>query len=124
MAYTDDTILTSGKYKFTKLCRVPPDYLLDIYKHKSCPNKELIEYIKDNLQKIMHRKSGKIVAPELKRICGKMSFLSEKDAKFKINKIRDVEQEDKKPIRAYECEKCGGWHLTSIPYEQWEKKKI
>ena len=28
--------------------------------------------------------------------------------------------EFKKPVRAYSCQKCGGWHLTSVPYERWE----
>ena len=120
--YDDNTILTSGKYKFTRLCRVPPDYLLNIYKDKNCPDKELIEYIKDNMQKIMDRKLGRVVAPELTRVCDKIVFPTERDAKFEINRIKNLEQENKKPVRAYECERCSAWHLTSIPHEEWNKE--
>jgi uncharacterized protein YjhX (UPF0386 family) len=40
-----------------------------------------------------------------------------------VAKARESVQENKKPVRAYECEKCSGWHLTSIPHERWEKIK-
>jgi uncharacterized protein (DUF3820 family) len=121
--HTDDTILTTGKYKFTRLCRVPPDYLLAVYKDKNFPDKELAEYVRENIGRIMQRKRGEVPTPELKRICEKITYLSEKDAKFVIAKARDNVQENKKPVRAYECEKCSGWHLTSIPYEKLEKIK-
>ncbi len=139
--YTDDTILTFGKYKFIKLCRVPADYLLAFHKqynpnHKKA-NKELFEYIENNLEKIKARQEGKIISPPLEigykttgrfvqLVCkdsNKIIFPSEKDAKHEIRRIQNLEQENKKPVRAYECEKCGGWHLTSISFERWEKLK-
>lgn len=119
--YTDKTPLTFGKYKFVQLCRVPAEYLLNIYNAKNSKDKELIEYIENNLEKIKARQEGKIITPELKKVCEKITYVSEKDAKYEINKIREKEQEHKKPVRAYECVKCSGWHLTSIPFEQWEK---
>ncbi len=69
---------------------------------------------------IGHRLLGKTVVA----VCtatDKVIYPSEKDAKHEINKIKSYMQGGKKPERAYECEKCGGWHLTSIPHEQWEK---
>lgn len=119
--YTDETPLTFGKHKFVRLCRVPAEYLLNIYKTKNIKDKELIDYIEKNLEKIIARQEGKIIAPKLEKTCEKITYISEKDAKFEINKIREKEQEHKKPVRAYECQKCGGWHLTSIPFEKWEK---
>ncbi|MGZ4056367.1 MAG: hypothetical protein ACXVDZ_18260 [Bacteroidia bacterium] len=119
--YTDETLLTFGKHKFVRLCRVPADYLLNIYKDKNCQDKELLLYIENNLNKIKARQEGKIVVPELKKVCEKITYISEKDAKHEIKKIREKEQEHKKPVRSYGCEKCGGWHLTSIPFEEWEK---
>ena len=121
MAYTDDTILTSGKYKFTRLCRVPPDYLINLYKDRNYHDKELIEYIGTNIQRIVDRKLGKIVASQLKRVCDKIQYPTEKDAKFEINRIKNLEQENKKPVRAYQCDKCSAWHLTSISHEEWKK---
>lgn len=50
--YADDTILTRGKYKFTSLCRVPPEYLLNLYAKKNKANPELYEYVEKNLSLI------------------------------------------------------------------------
>lgn len=122
--FTDETILTFGKHKFTKLCRVPAKYLLDTYRGwGNQPRTELFDYIQSNMESILARERGEIVAPELKIECDKIIFPNEKSAKYKITQLRNVEQDHKKPVRAYECEKCGGWHLTSISYEKWEKIK-
>ena len=121
MAYDDNTILTFGKYKFTKLCRVPPDYLLSIYKDKNCPHKELVDYVHENIGRIMQRKRGEVPTPKLTMICDKIPYPTEKAAKFEINRIKVLEQENKKPVRCYECDKCSAWHLTSIPHEEWKK---
>lgn len=117
--YTDNTIMTFGKYKFHSLCRVPAQYLLQLHEQKY-PNKELMQYIEDNMSIILAKKEGKIKAPILLKPCNKITYSNEKDAKFELKKIRQNIQEHKKPERCYECEKCGGWHLTSIPYERWE----
>jgi hypothetical protein len=121
--YTDNSMLTTGKYKYISLCRVPPEYLLEIFKNKKHPNKELLEYIENNMEKIKGRLIGEIPIPELVLPCEKIMYPSEKAAKTEIRRIEKLEQENKKPVRAYECEKCGAWHLTSIPFEKWEKKK-
>ncbi len=122
--FTDDSLITFGQYKFTKLCRVPAEYLLELFAKKNYKkNKELLEYIEANLEKIKARKEGKIISPEFKYPCEKQIFASEKSAKEEINRIHGLNQENKKPVRVYECEKCGAWHLTSIPYERWEKIK-
>ena len=82
----------------------------------------MYEYVVANIDSIRARARGEIIAPELVKICDKIVFVSEKDAKDRIRKLSELKQDNKKPVRAYECEKCGGWHLTSIPYEKWEKK--
>lgn len=57
---------------------------------------------------------------------GKFVFASEKIAKQELKRIRQLyankkEKEEKKiPVRAYYCEVCGGWHLTSISIEQYK----
>lgn len=134
--YTDNTLLTWGPHKFTKLCRVPADYLMDIY-NKKTHDKQLTQYIKDNFEKIKARLEGKITAPELdlsfrltktgiQLLCqgtDKIIFPSEKEAKQEIKRISYMEQKQKKPQRAYECATCGGWHLTSISFEEWQTLK-
>lgn len=120
--YTDDTLLTFGKYKFVRLSRVPPEYLLKMYENKGYVNPELKEYIESNVEKIIARRDGIIPTPNIERVCEKLTFASEKIAKANLRDIATVKQEHKKPVRVYECEKCGGWHLTSLSYEVWEKR--
>lgn len=45
--------------------------------------------------------------------CDKESFESEKSADKKLKKIWAMPNKGKKPIRSYQCEKCGKYHLTS-----------
>ena len=121
--YTDDSLITFGRYRFTKLCRVPATYLIDISKY-NYPDKELKAYVESNIEKISDRLEGRINTPKPIKVCKKITYASEKNAKADIKKIQKIEQENKKPVRAYECEKCGGWHLTSISYEEWNTRKM
>ena len=132
--YTDETILTWGEHKFTSLCRVPADYLLKLY-YNHHQDKELMKYVEDNLEKIIARKEGRLKAPpigldfkvkgeKVQIICpdtNKIVLISEKAAKAELKRIHNFKNHDKKPTRAYECEKCGGWHLTSLAFEDFEK---
>lgn len=110
-SYTDDTLLTSGKHKFTKLCRVPAEYLLNVFWSRS--DKDICEYVNENLERIIMRKDGIIEAPALELTCAKLTYLSKKEANHVLSQIAKVDQDHKKPVRSYECERCGGWHLTS-----------
>lgn len=123
MAYEDNTILTFGKYKFLRLVNIPPSHLLKIYKNKSCRDKELIKYIEDNLEKLIYRESTGTHHIIIEGVCEKITYPNEKEAKFKLAFITSVNQSHKKPTRAYECDKCGGWHLTSMPIEIFNKKE-
>ncbi len=130
--YTDNTLLTWGEYQFMKLCRVPADYLIRLSERK-CTDQNLVKYIKENMDKLKARRDGKIQAPPLELkfkmsgvivqlVCpdtDKIIFISQKDAKYEIRRIQQLVQEGKKPSRSYECKKCGGWHLTSMPYDEW-----
>ncbi len=137
--YTDNSVLAKGKYRYIKLSKIPADYFLNIYfkenKNGKYPDKALIEYITKNMNSILDRIDKepeefddiigyKNVGKFVQLICmptGKRIFISEKDAKLEIRRIQGLEQDGKKPERSYECEKCGGWHITSIPHEEWEK---
>lgn len=148
--YNDSTMLASGPYKFTSLGKIPAKWLIKIYnqdKEASCilkkgkfgkhPDRKLIAYIEKNLESIKKRR-GQHTAKEdtgfghktrpggggVKQLTcnetGKLVYVSEKEAKDELILIKQSDSE-KKPVRAYECEKCGGWHLTSIPYEVRKK---
>jgi hypothetical protein len=78
---------------------------------------------------------GKLISPaEFKATvvdehkCFKVQYRSQREAQAILNcvkhprkyakgrKTRRVGKKDMKPIRAYRCEICGYWHLTSQPY--------
>lgn len=123
MKYTDHTPIPFGKYKFISLCRVPADYLLQLYKDKAPYLADIREYIETNMETIIMRKEGILKPPPFEFPCGKTTYINGKDARRVLEYIKGIEQEHKKPVRAYECDKCGGWHLTSIPLEDWINKK-
>lgn len=54
--------------------------------------------------------------------CKKVYFANEKSAEYYIDKLNKTSSRKVKPVRAYLCEKCLNWHLTSIISE--ESKQI
>lgn len=50
--------------------------------------------------------------------CKKVYFANENSAKFYIEKLNKTSLRKVKPVRAYLCEKCLNWHLTSIVSEE------
>lgn len=116
--YNDQTILTSGRYKFKRLINIPADYLLNILK-SGCHDNMLCEYIAANKERIESPEWGK--EQEVSRVCGKIYFCDEKTAKEYMNTKAWKWRNGHKPVRAYECDKCGAWHTTSIPHNEWIK---
>jgi len=47
------------------------------------------------------------------KVCKKVYFATEADADYYIKKLAKTSKRDTKPVRAYLCEKCNCWHLTS-----------
>lgn len=116
--YTDETILTFGEYKYWRLGDVNKEYLLNLHE-KGCHSKELRDYIKANIESIRERpfvtqRPAYTPTPST-FVCDKITFPNEKEAKFALKNIKVAIQKHKKPTRIYECDKCGGWHLTSKP---------
>jgi hypothetical protein len=56
-----------------------------------------------------------------KKYCKKVSFGTEADANFYIEKLRKTSTRPIIPVRAYLCEKCNNWHLTHIQQEDIPK---
>jgi hypothetical protein len=136
--YTDDTILTSGDYMFTSLRNVSPSYLLELHTTRKTKDKELLKYIDNNLEKIKARQEDRLtqgtdpgyrlMGGSVRLTCAatdKMIYLTEKDARLELKRIKEKlrKHKKKKPVRVYECTKCLGWHLTSLMLEEWEKIK-
>jgi hypothetical protein len=47
--------------------------------------------------------------------CTKTGYMSEKFANEQIKEIKIKSSKSKVPVRTYNCDKCGLWHLTSSP---------
>ncbi len=108
---TEDYIIPNGKYKGCKLNVVPDAYLIENYKNLNDPL--LREWIEDNKVKKSYLKTTwkkTMIMP-----CFKNSFSSEKEANKELRRIYEKSKikTKKKPIRAYQCEHCLCWHLTS-----------
>jgi uncharacterized protein (DUF3820 family) len=123
--YTITTLITFGKHKFKRLYEVPADYLLLIHQNpKGCPDRFLVKCIEHHLEKIKSPDWGTIIIQRIEEDrCTKSVYPTKKDARIALQAIRNSPGKHKKPIRSYECDKCSGWHLTSMPIEEWKEKE-
>lgn len=119
--YDDGTVLMWGPHKFTRVSRIPADYLLSLNKANS-HDKLLLGYIEANKEKLESIYHGEIPAPKISEKCEKQLFVSQKEAKNELKRIRKLSQTHLKPKREYQCPKCCGWHLTSLSLKEWERK--
>lgn len=53
-------------------------------------------------------------------LCHKYTYVSKKEADYILDRIAEKPQSHKKPVRSYECPKCGGWHHTSMTLEEFK----
>lgn len=119
--YNDDSILTWGKWKFTAIKRIPASWLLSKHENKGVHDKELVAWVGENLDRLKERheleiKNGKPV--QIMNTCTKYQYASQEEAEKHLREIRAKGQNSSShvlPVRAYHCNKCPFWHLTSIP---------
>lgn len=116
--YTEESIISVGKYKFTRIKNIPAEYLLKVYKNKGYPDKELLLYVENNIEHIKNKQENNIIDKKT-FLCNKIVYPTKAEAQYVLREIRKSGQTHKKPIRAYECEYCGGWHHTSQPNRKW-----
>ena len=110
--YTEETILTFGKYKFQRIKNVPLHYLQKMYDNPNgCPDAELVDFLKTHPGILLNIIRDEAPPPDF--ICSKITYPSEAEAKFHLRNIKNRGGDHKKPYRAYECPDCSGWHLTS-----------
>ncbi len=64
---------------------------------------------------------GRVMAyrkPNGRTVCVKKRYQDEQRAMEALEHIAAVDDPRKKPIRAYACASCRGWHLTSKSYDE------
>jgi len=123
----DDSIINFGKYRGYKFSDLSTKYLIGLYssfKNDKDADIELMKYLKFKLniedvkpkekkiESIIYRFNGNKMSLNCIKE-NKFIFASQKDAKTELRRIANINSLNKKPIRTYECEHCGGWHLTS-----------
>ena len=133
--YNYETVLGYGEYKNRMLKNIPCTWFRHILK-SGHSDKILLQFINENLNDISYcdklnikhnnRRDDvipiktdfgcKLIGKNLVITCpvtDKVVFIDEFDAKKEITKLKFLNSGNKKPHRCYECEYCGGWHLTS-----------
>lgn len=119
--YNDESKVSIGlRYHGCKIKEIPAKYLLD-NQFKS-EDQDFLNYIKLNLNRLhgryrMELQSKRTMLSDIPTfICSKKTFPTKKMA---LDAILKRPTKKKKPIRAYECKRCSGWHLTSKTYEEY-----
>jgi hypothetical protein len=118
----DNWLIPFGKYKFTSLKNLPASYLLGIYGNKKhmADYPEMKAYIEENLDNLKGKQEEKKEIPTVTLPCTKYFYMSEEEAKKHLREIRAKGKQAERhilPIRAYQCNICGYWHLTSKPLQ-------
>ncbi len=129
----DNSIIIFGKYKGKKISTLPTTYLMGLYGTFKSNNEypPLVTYLKEFLNikevpkqiakivKDVEEKSSIIIIKQFRNktemfctVENKIMYATEKDAKTELRRIANTDS-PKKPIRSYECNSCGGFHLTS-----------
>ena len=117
--YTDNTPISWGKYKFTALRRIPAKWLLGKHKSTGIHDQELVQWVADNFDRLKEREEIEKSAgfPEqITNPCTKYQYSSQEQAEKHLRQIISKGQQYNNhvlPSRAYKCDKCPFYHLTS-----------
>lgn len=126
---TDESVLFWGKYEGRKLKDIPAEYLLELLEKDDYPygfKYDLKQYTiarKDALEAKRDIKANKV---PFEPNCKKKYYATKSIAKAHLKVIAGMDWkkfQEKKPVRAYECDKCGFWHLTAMKHFNPEKTK-
>jgi hypothetical protein len=121
----DNSILEFGKYRGKKISTLSTVYLNGLYGSFKTNGEqpELVKYLEKyfNILQVPSKieKPSIITIKQVRNktemfcnIENKIMYVTEKDAKSELRRIANTDS-PKKPIKTYECNSCGGFHLTS-----------
>lgn len=136
--YDENSVVRTGTHQGKRLYQLKADALLK-FNNEVAKNIDfdLYLYVQENLNRIqgqyrMEQKESHTRFLSLKGNqgiitfkCSKKTFATRKMAMEAIvknpRKTKDGDAERKRPIRAYECRNCSGWHLTSKTVEEYKE---
>lgn len=130
MEYDENSIITWGKYKFTAIKRIPASWLLSYHKNNSLKDKKFLEYLATNLDELKRRQKEEEINKPVEQIfdkCNKYQYSSKEQAEKHLKEIRKSGKKTPShvlPVRAYMCDKCPFWHLTSKKFVEFEKQFV
>lgn len=105
-----------GQFKNKPLKDIPAFYLVRLYHQKEFMTQylEINEYIEATHRDLLPLKASKHLLPKYEPLpCEKYTYVDEGEARKALKLIKQDKRTHKKPVRAYQCEVCGYWHLTS-----------
>lgn len=74
--------------------------------------------VADEFLKAREAQAGTMRALERERLCGKFRYKDEAAATAALLKAWRSLAPRRRELRAYECDRCTGWHLSSQPSDQ------
>lgn len=124
MSLSISDMMPFGKYRNWPLAHIPAAYFHEIYKTQPdamAKYPALKLYIEQN-HPIPKPEYNPIPDPALvlKKLCetNKICYIDEQMAQKALKNMHQYKEQihnNPKPIRAYQCEFCGYWHLTKKP---------
>jgi hypothetical protein len=100
-----------GQHKGRPIETLPGSYLVALYSDAGAMEKHpaIKNYIETNYRALLPIK--KVYTP----LCDtfKVCFVDKEAADKELKAIRQDPRKHKKPVRSYQCERCGFWHHTS-----------
>jgi hypothetical protein len=134
---TPESKMKFGKYKNKFISELPSSYIIELYKNLITTTidddkKEFVLYVETTLSDLLPKKNNNnintFINEVVNKMCPKEFFINEGDAKYRLDHIRKTtikhNRTNKIPIRVYECDRCGYWHLTSKPLYEYETENI
>lgn len=123
--FSVEYVLTKGKHSGKALYEIPREYVLTLaLGHHPDKDKGLCKWVMDNLEEVLGSQKQFIAEPErfvkveagpvpVKEDCVKKKYISKAAAVTHMEWMWANCNSDYLPVRAYECDKCTAWHLTS-----------
>ena len=119
-----DIYVFTKKWGIARIDKLPSNYVLSIKNNFKHLRPEIWEYAEANKELLIHLGEKPITSEVEEPIkCTKLQYHSQAFAKSELKRIRETIGNHKKPIRAYECDICSAWHLTSMEMETYKSTK-
>lgn len=111
--YRVEYVLTEGRHAGSPLYKVPKNYLFAMLAGHY-PDEDLRKWLRRNMGAVLERQAlPEEIREEKAEECGKIKYINKATAVSHMRWLHENSKSKILPVRAYECDKCTAWHLTS-----------